>query len=190
MLRTSARLACLVVLTAAPLRAQVGLASAGVAVTLSATRKPSVGVSLPGGPAANLPGSLETGPNDFAPFPIATTWDVDPAETASVSLVAYFESPAAALTGPAEIPASAIFGRVPTGGPKSFSPFTQSSRQMSGGGVGSTGGTLLLFTQPISDANAKGGRTDGMQVRIDLSGWHHLPAGTYRGTLNLLAITE
>jgi hypothetical protein len=29
-----------------------------------------------------------------------------------------------------------------------------------------------------------------MQVRIDLSGWHHLPAGTYRGTLNLLAITE
>ena len=72
-----------------------------------------------------------------------------------MSLVAYFESPAAALAGPAAThPASAV------------------------------------FTQPISDANAKGGRTDGMQLRIDLSGWHHLPAGTYRGTLNLLAITE
>jgi hypothetical protein len=159
MLRTSARLACLVVLAAAPLRAQIGLASAGVSVSLSATRLPSIGVSLPGGTAANLPGSLETGPNDFAPFPIATAWDVDPAQTASVSLVAYFESPAAA-------------------------------QRISGGMAGSAGGTLLLFTQPISDANPKGGRTDGMQVRIDLSGWHHLPAGTYRGTLNLLAITE
>jgi hypothetical protein len=190
MLRTSARLACLVVLAAAPLRAQIGLASAGVSVSLSATRLPSIGVSLPGGTAANLPGSLETGLNDFAPFPIATAWDVDPAQTASVSLVAYFESPAAALAGPAEIPASAVFGRVPTGGPKSFSPFTQSARRISGVMAGSAGGTLLLFTQPISDVNPKGGRTDGMQVRIDLSGWHHLPAGTYRGTLNLLAITE
>ena len=73
-----------------------------------------------------------------------------------MSLVAYFESPAAALAGPAAtIPVSAVF-----------------------------------FTQPISDANAKGGRTNAMQVRINLSGWHHLPAGMYRGTLNLLAITE
>ncbi|MFL5493767.1 MAG: hypothetical protein ACJ8DC_05200 [Gemmatimonadales bacterium] len=190
MLRTSARLACLVVLTAAPLRAQIGLASAGASVSLTATRMPSIGVSLPGGTAATLPGTLETGPNDFAPFPIATAWDVDPAETASVSLVAYFESPAAALAGPVAIPASAVYGRVPTGGPKSFAPFTQSGRRISGGMAGSTGGTLLLFTQAISDANAKGGRTDGMQVRIDLSGWRHLPAGTYRGTLNLLAITE
>jgi hypothetical protein len=160
MLWTSARLAILVVLMAGPLRAQIGLASAAVSVSLTATRMPSIGVSLPGGTDASLPGSLETGPNDFVPFPIATTWDVDPSETASVSLVAYFGSPAAALAGPATIQASAVFGRVPTGGPK------------------------------ISDANAKGGQTDGMQVRIDLSGWHHLPAGTYRGTLNLLAITE
>jgi hypothetical protein len=190
MLWTSARLGTLVVLAAAPLRAQIGLASGAVSVSLTATRMPSIGVSLPGGTAASLPGSLEPGPNDFAPFPIATTWDVDPAETASVSLVAYFESPAAALAGPAAIPSSAVFGRVPTGGPKSFAPFTQSGRRINGGVVGSTGGTLRLFTQPIGEANAKGSRTDGMQVRIDLSGWHHLPAGTYRGTLNLLAITE
>ena len=191
MLRTSARTAILVVLTAAPLRAQIGLASGMASVTLTATRVPSIGVSLPGGTAATLPGNLVTGPNDFAAFPIATTWDLDPAQTASVSLVGYFESPAAALAGPvATIPASAVFGRVPTGSPKSFSPFTQSGRRTSDGMVGSTGGTLLLFTQAISDANAKGGRTDGMQVRIDLSGWHNLPAGTYRGTLNLLAITE
>src|SRR5712691_2384237 len=180
MLRTSARVGILVVLTAAPLRAQIGLASAAVSVSLIATRVPSIGVSLPGGTAASLPGSLVTGPNDFAPFRIATTWDVDPAQTASVSLVAYFEAPAAALAGPAAtIPASAVFGRVPTGGPQSFSPFTQGGRRTSSGMAGSTGGTLLLFTQPISDANAKGGRTDGMQVRIDLSGWHNLPAGTY-----------
>jgi hypothetical protein len=50
--------------------------------------------------------------------------------------------------------------------------------------------SAVILGQPISHANPKGGRADGMQVRIDLSGWHHLPAGTYRGTLNLLAITE
>jgi hypothetical protein len=104
MLGTSARLAILVVLTTAPLRAQIGLASGTVSVSLTATRMPSIGVSLPGGTAAMIPAS-----------------DV--------------------------------------------------------------------FTQPISDTNAKGRRTDGMQVRIGLSGWHQPPAGTYRGTLNLLAIT-
>ena len=52
------------------------------------------------------------------------------------------------------------------------------------------GGTLVLFTQTISDANAVGGRSDDLQMRIDLSGAPELPAGSYTGTLNLLVITQ
>jgi hypothetical protein len=162
MLGTSARVAVLAVLTAGPLCAQIGLGSGTASVSLTATRLPSIGVSLPPGTAENPPGTLVSDRNAFAAFPIATTWDVDPTRTAAVSLVGYFVN----------------------------SSFTQSGRRITGSMAGSAGGTLLLFTQPISLDNAKGSRTDGMRVRIDLSGWRNLSAGTYQGTLNLLAITE
>jgi hypothetical protein len=56
--------------------------------------------------------------------------------------------------------------------------------------AGAAGGTLVLFTQPIVGANAIGGRSDNLQVRIDLTGVPELPAGTYSGILNLLVITQ
>jgi hypothetical protein len=179
------------VLWPAPLGAQIGLASATAAIALSATKVASVSVSLPGGNSASLPGALVTGPNDFTPLAVATSWDVDPARTAAVSLVAYFHQPARALVGPqAAIPSAAVFGRVPTGGPKSFAPFTGAAVMAGPAMAGTAGGTLVLFTQTISDANALGGRSDDLQVRIDLTGASELPAGSYTGTLNLLAITQ
>jgi len=172
----------------APLGAQIGLASATAAIALSATKVASVSVSLPGGSSATLPGALVTGPNDFTPVAVTTSWDVDPARAAAVALVAYFAQPARALAGPqAAIPSAAVHGRVPTGGPKSFAPFTGAAVTA---GAGTAGGTLVLFTQTISDANALGGRSDDLQVRIDLTGAPELPAGSYTGTLNLLVITQ
>ena len=92
--------------------AQIGLASASATVALSATKASSVSVSLPGGNAATLPGALVTGPNDFSPFPVTTAWDVDPAHTSAVALVAYFDQPARALIGPqAAIPSTAVAAR-------------------------------------------------------------------------------
>jgi hypothetical protein len=175
----------------ASLGAQVGLASAGAAIALSATKVASVSVSLPGGNSATLPGALVTGPNDFIPLAVATSWDVDPAHTAAVTLVGYFDQPARALVGPqAAIASVAVFGRVPTGGPKSFAPFTGAVVTAGSAMAGTAGGTLVLFTQTISDANALGGRSDDLQMRIDLSGAPELPAGSYTGTLNLLVITQ
>ncbi len=172
----------------APLGAQIGLASATAAMALSASKVASVSVSLPGGSSATLPGALVTGPNDFTPVAVTTSWDVDPARAAAVALVAYFAQPARALVGPqAAIPSAAVYGRVPTGGPKSFAPFTGAAVTA---GPGTAGGTLVLFTQTISDANALGGRSDDLQVRIDLTGAPELPAGSYTGTLNLLVITQ
>jgi len=176
---------------AAPLGAQIGPASAAQSVQLSATNRASVGVALPGGSEAALPGSLSDGPNDFAPLPVVTTWNVDPARTGALTLAAFFDAPDRALTGSdGAIPASRVFGRVPTGGPKTFAPFTGPAVVSGSGMVGVAGGTLVLFAQPISGANAVGRRRDELQVRIDLSDMPDLPPGDYRGTLNLVATTQ
>lgn len=176
---------------AAPLGAQIGLASAAQSVQLVVTKRASVGVALPGGSAASLPGSLTEGPNDFEPLPVVTTWNVDPARTSAVTLAAFFDAPERALAGSeAVIPASRVFGRVPTGGPKSFAPFTGPSVVSGSGMVGVTGGTLVLFRQPISSGNAVSSRRDELQVRIDLSDVAALPPGRYSGTLNVVATTQ
>ena len=67
---------------------------------------------------------------------------------------------------------------------------TSVQRSMCGNRGNPAPGTLVLFTQTISDANALGGRSDDLQVRIDLTGTPELPAGSYTGTLNLLVITQ
>jgi hypothetical protein len=178
-------------LLAAPLAAQIGLASGSQSVQLLATKRSSVGVALPAGAAATLPGGLVAGANDFTPLPVVTSWNLDPARTASVRLVAFFETPARALAAElGAIPASSVLGRVPTGGPKSFAPFTAGPVATGGGMLGAVGGTLVLFAQPIAGGNAVGSRTDELQMRIDLSGLPDLPPGTYTGTLNLVATTQ
>ena len=182
---------CGLQLLAAPLVAQIGLASGSQSVQLLATKRGSVGITLPAGAAATLPGDLVAGPNDFAPLPVVTSWNLDPARTASVKLVAFFDAPARALAAElGAIPASSVFGRVPTGGPKSFAPFTGSPVATGSGMLGVSGGTLVLFAQPIAGGNAVGSRTDELQMRIDLSGQPDLPPGTYTGTLNLVATTQ
>ncbi|MGH7514691.1 MAG: hypothetical protein ACREOQ_17425 [Gemmatimonadales bacterium] len=172
------------------LHAQIGLASAGTSVALSATKAGSVSVSLPGGSSATLPGALVTGPNDFAPIPVTTAWEVDPRRTSAVTLVAYFEQPARLSSAPGAIPSTAVHGRVPTGGPKAFAAVVGGPVSAGSAVAGAAGGTLVLFTQPISGANAVGGRNDNLQVRIDLTGASDLPAGSYTGILSLLVITQ
>lgn len=171
--------------------AQTSVTSAVRSVAISATKVASVGITLPAGGSLTLPGSLASGVNDFSPLPFRTSWSVDPARTARVSVVAYFEVPAQALaTSGAAIPASAVLGRVPGGSAQSFSPFTQAAFTANGTAAGSAGGSLMLVSEPIGVDNAIGERTDQLQMRIDLTGTPALPAGTYAGTLNLVAITQ
>ena len=96
---------------------------------------------------------------DSMSIPVATGWNLDPAAPVAVTLVAFFDPPMVAFTGAGPRP-SAVLGRRPLA---------------AGGDIGPR---FLLFTQPISAAEARGGRTDELQVRI----------GT--GTLNLVAITQ
>ena len=176
---------------APPLAAQVGLGSSARTVVLTATKLGSVRVGLPGGSSATLATGLGTGPNDFAPLPVETAWDLDPTQSSAVSLVAYFQAPDAAFTGPAAtIPSSAVSARVATGTPTGFTPFTGAAVRTGGTVAGVPGATLVLFTQPVTGSAATGRRTDQLQVRVDLTGRPELPPGAYQGTLNLLAITQ
>jgi hypothetical protein len=79
--------------SAVPLSAQIGLASTPQSVQLTAVKHGAVSVSLPTGGAA-APSGLVTGPNDFTPVPVATSWNVDLERTASVTLVANFNGSA------------------------------------------------------------------------------------------------
>lgn len=133
-------------LPASPVAGQVGLASSGHTLALTATRHGSVRVALPGGSGAPLPGSPGFGFGDLAAVAVETAWDLDPSATSALSLVAF-------------LPGSAPAG---------------------------TAGTVL-FSRP---AGAAGARTDWLAMRIEFDGWTGLPGERYRGTLNLLAITQ
>ena len=168
------------------LSAQIDLASSLQSVGLVAVKQGWVSVSLPGGSSASISG-LVSGPNEFPPVPVATSWNVDPERTATVTLLASFAVPGQALSGSeGAIPASRMLGRL-TGSAAGFAPFAQAPPA---GGGGTAGGTLELFTQPLVEANAIGTRTDGLEIRIDLTTLPGLPSGTYTGTLNLVAVTQ
>jgi hypothetical protein len=102
----------------------------------------------------------------------------------SLKLYGYFSSSAAALTDgattPDNIPSYAVLGKMPTGSPTTFTPFTASNP------IGPAGAGLLLYS---AGSVVGSGRTDNLSLEIDLSNpaLAQLPAGTYTGTLVLVA---
>lgn len=158
MLRIAALLAGTALLAVRPLAAQTGLASVHRSVTLTATRLASVSVALAGG--------VSSSSDQVTLVPVRTSWNADPAEPFGVSLAAYFDAP---VRDGESRGGSA-------GGPK--------SRPIRTDEIGE--GPLALPAQPVSAAGARGGRTDDLQVRIDLLGRFD----SSPGTLNLVAITQ
>lgn len=133
---------------------------------------------------ALVAGSKATG---SAPVAITTTW-IMAGSRSSVTLTGYFTNPVAALTSggtsPMNIASSEILGEVSTGTPTTYTAFTQTPAT---GAAGVAGGSLLLFKQGITSTNRSANRTDNLDLQIDLTGQPQLPAGTYTGTLNLVA---
>ena len=126
--------------------------------------------------------------NNFpAPVVIQTTWNVNPGQTNTVNLVAYFSVPAQALVGGSiQIPSSRVLGRMTTGLPVTFTALTQNAV----GAVGSAGGSLWLFSTAISGSNKSAARIDNLALQLSLVGFPPLPAGSYTGVLNLRAVTQ
>jgi hypothetical protein len=158
-------------------------------ITLANARINLLSVSVSSGSVQSIAAVQDNSVNAFpTPVSIRTQWDVNPGQVNSISLVAYFTTPAQAITGNAvQIPSSRVLGRMTTGLPTVFTRFTQAAVA----GAGSAGGSLELFRENISGTN-KGAltRTDNLDLQLDLVGFPDLPVGSYTGTLNIRAVAQ
>lgn len=168
--------------------AQAGTGSPARIIALAATKTSQLSVVVGSGAVQTIASLTDNTVNNFpAPVVITTSWDVNPGQTNTVNLIAYFTTPAQALVGPAtQIPASRVLGRMTTGLPVAFTAITQNAV----GGVGTAGGSLRLFAQNITGTNKNANRTDNLNLQIDLTGFPTLRPGLYSGTLNLKAVTQ
>jgi hypothetical protein len=177
-----------VALGARSAEAQSGTVSAARVITLAATKSTQLTLTVTSGAVQSIASLTDNALNPFpSPVVIVTSWDLNPGQTNTVNLMAYFSNPAQALVGPStQIPSSRLLGRMTTGLPVSFTAITQNAV----GGIGTAGGSLRLFSQNISGANKKASRTDNLDLEIDLTAFPTLAPGNYSGTLNLQAVTQ
>jgi hypothetical protein len=157
-------------------------------ISLAAVALGNLSVTLQSGSVQTIAGMTDNAINNFpTPVVIRTDWNVNPGQTNTVKVVAYFSIPAQAMTGAAvQIPSSRIQGRMTTGLPVAFTAMTQNAV----GGVGTAGGSLQLFSVNIGGGNKNSFRTDNLDLRLDLVGFPTLPAGAYTGVLNIRAVTQ
>jgi hypothetical protein len=157
-------------------------------ISLAAVALGNLSVTLQSGAIQTIAGVADNAVNNFpAPIVIRTDWNVNPGQTNTVNVVAYFSIPAQAMTGGGvQIPSSRLQGRMTTGLPVVFTPITQNGL----GGVGTAGGSLRLFSVNIGGSNKNSFRTDNLDLRLDLVGFPTLPAGAYTGVLNIRAVTQ
>jgi hypothetical protein len=156
-------------------------------ISLAATAPSALTVTVTSGAVQTLANVTDNAVNNFpTPVGIQTSWDVNPGQTSSVRLIAYFSVPAQALLGPTQIPSSRVLGRMTTGIPAAFTALTQNAV----GGVGTAGGSLQLFSVNIGGANKTGTRNDNLDLQLNLVGFPTLPAGAYVGVLNIRAVTQ
>jgi hypothetical protein len=168
--------------------AQAGTVSAAQVISLAATKTSALTVIVTSGAVQSIPSLTDNAVNSFpAPVVVTTSWDVNPGQTNTVNLMAFFTTPAQALVGPGtQIPSSRVLGRMTTGLPVAFTAITQNAV----GGIGTAGGSLRLFAQNISGPNKKASRTDNLNLQLNLVGFPTLAPGLYSGTLNLRAVTQ
>lgn len=155
-------------------------------VTLTATLPESLTIAAtPSSVTFNLVAGSTA--NGSAPVAITTSWILNGSRT-SVTLTGWFSSSAQAMAGtgssPQYIPTSEIYGQVTTGAPTSYTAFTQTT---SGGALGVSGASLVLFTAAIDNSHRNISRSDNLNLQINLTSQPQLAADTYTGTLNLQA---
>src|SRR2546426_7047329 len=102
--------------------AQGGTVSAAQVISFAATKTSALTVIVTSGAVQSIPSLTDNALNNFpAPVVITTSWDVNPGQTNTVNLMAFFTTPAQALVGPAtQIPSSRVLGQMTTGLPVAF----------------------------------------------------------------------
>jgi hypothetical protein len=151
-------------------------------VTLRATKTSNLTVGTVSGSSVNFTLAQGGIANGSTATSLTTSWNVNPGQTGTVRLYAYFTTASAALTGATQnIASTYVEGRMTTGAPTTYTPITQTNP------VGPAGGSLLLFSETITGVNKNKTRTDNLDLRINLTASPALPAGTYTGTLRIQA---
>lgn len=166
-----------------------------VPITLAVNQTSSLTVTIQSGAAQTLnSASLSNAVTNFpTPVQILTSWDFRPNTVSSLSLVAFFASPATAIAGPnGAIPASRVEGMISAStGPTTPLPTTW--MPVTGSGVGPNGvagGTLTLWNFTVVNngaANRKNQQVNQLNLRLNLNGFT-LPSGSYTGTLVIRAM--
>ena len=157
-------------------------------ISLAAAAPSTLTIAVQSGAVQIIANVADNAVNNFpSPVVILTDWNVNPGETNTVNLVAYFSIPAQAMVGGStQIPSSRLLGRMTTGLPTTYTAFNQNGI----GGVGTSGGSLALLSVTIGGANKKANRTDNLDLQLDLAGFPPLVAGAYAGVLNIRAVTQ
>ena len=179
------RLVCIAMACAMPLSAQVS--SSLQQVSLGAVKGQTVTLGTPSPSSQSL--SLVDGAiTEWAsPISITVSWDVTNSPSTTVKLVGYFATPDQALSfnGTAFIPSSSIEASVDNGA--NWFPVTSAAV----GGVGTPGGSILLYTSaPTEGANKVGTASVTFRMRLNLTAGPPTVAGIYSGTFNLMAIAN
>src|SRR5262249_46158505 len=142
--------ACAVCWSMAPGLAIAQVLSGTANVNLNAAMAQSLSINITSGSTVNFTlvnGGVATGSN---PVVVSTSWNLSPLLVGAVSLYGYFSTPAQALTDGAgnNITSTMVQGRMTTGIPATYVPFTLTSP------VGPAGGSLVLFTEVVTALNA------------------------------------
>jgi hypothetical protein len=176
-------------------RASAQILGAPTPIALNVNQTSTLSVVIQSGAVQTLSSpSLSNQTTNFpAPVQILTSWDFRPNSVSSLSLVAFFASPATAIAGPSgAIPSSRVEAQISSSTgpatpiPTTWSPFT-------GSGVGANGvagGSLTLWTFAVTGNSAavrRNQQQNRMDLRLRLTGFN-LPTGTYTGTLIIRAM--
>jgi hypothetical protein len=116
------------------------------------------------------------------PITATTSWALG-AGRASVKLYAYFDTAAAALTGPVNIAGTTITATVGGVGAGNFAIDIASFLGSAGTGLPSP-----IFTQALTAGTLVGTHNSSVALNIDLTSLLALPVGTYTGTLHFMAV--
>jgi hypothetical protein len=157
-------------------------------ISLAATAPSTLSLIVTSGATQTIASITDNAVNSFpSPVVIQTAWNLNPGQTNTVNLVAYFTTPAQAMVGgTTQIPSSRILGRMLTGIPTAFTAISQNGI----GGIGTAGGSLLLFSVNVNGVNKNTSRSDNLDLQLNLVGFPTMMAGSYAGVLNLRAVTQ
>src|SRR3954468_17029991 len=98
-------------------------------IPLAAAAASTLTVAVQSGAVQVMTSVTDNAVNNFpSPVVIQTQWNVNPGQTNSVRLVAYFSLPAQALVfGGTQIPSSRLLARMTTGLPTTYTALTQNA---------------------------------------------------------------